>query len=306
MSSPAHLQADRPTPLAGAAISYARRGWPVLPCAPRSKVPLARNGFHAATAEIDTVAAWWRAEPTANIAVVPAGVVRPDGSSLLVLDCDGEAGFAAALAVGVPRDTACVVTGRLGGGEHRYFTVPPGVRIGNRTLDKGLDVRHAAGYVLVPPSVHPSGASYRWRSEAAWMPGAVRGLPPSVLDRLRAEKPHTVRSCRPTCRTHGSSGLGARQSDKLFRSESAKWWRLSRYLLKVPARLSDGRKTVGYRLAAALVHDFGLEAGEVWDVLAAWNADNTPPLPDGALDQLLRNAAKYGLGSRRSLVRGAV
>ena len=293
------------TPQARAAYEYARRGWPVLPCEPYGKLPLTRRGYHDATADLDRVATWWRAQPWANVAIVPARAVVDDGRTLLVLDCDGPAGFDAARALSVPYDTARVTTGRPEGGEHRYFTVPAGVQIGNRALAPALDVRHAAGYVLVPRSVHPSGAAYRWATAPAWTPGAVLPLPPALLERLAAAP---VAAARTNASQHATAGDNLAATDYFSRPrstpEARTWRRVKRYLAKVPTELADGRKTVGYRLAAALVHDFALGPHDAWAVLKAWNTDNRPPLPRDALAGLLHNAAKYGKGSGRGSARG--
>ena len=281
---------------ARAALAYARHGWPVLPCMPRRKVPLTPDGFHGASADVETVTGWWRAEPEANVGLVPARAALADGSTLLVLDCDGPAGHESAAALGAPSDTARVATGRRDGGEHRYYSVPAGVRVGNCTPAPGLDVRHAAGYVLVPPSVHPSGAAYRWHSAPAWAPGAVLPLPAALLEHLtrapQIASPSTQQE-RVTLPLLGAAGA----------SDAPTWRRLARYLTKVPTGLSDGRKTLAYRLAAALVHDFALGAADAWAVLAAWNSDNEPPLSARALHGLLRNATRYGKGAGRGLPR---
>jgi hypothetical protein len=49
---------------------------------------------------------------------------------------------------------------------HFYFAYPATGTIRNSTgkLGAGLDVRGEGGYVLIPPSTHPSGASYEWAS----------------------------------------------------------------------------------------------------------------------------------------------
>jgi hypothetical protein len=56
-----------------------------------------------------------------------------------------------------------VRTGREGG-FHRYLNHPGGT-IGNARLGPGVDVRADKGYVLAPPSVHPSGGIYKWENE---------------------------------------------------------------------------------------------------------------------------------------------
>jgi hypothetical protein len=188
----------------------------------------------------------------------------------------------------VPVHTARVTTGRPDGGEHRYFSVPPGVRIGNRALSPGLDVRHAAGYVLVPPSVHPSGVAYRWQGAPAWAPGAVLPLPGVLLERLMAT-PRTAPPPRPPGQRGYSPSLGIRGAP-----DAATCWRLARYVAKVPGGLSDGRKTTAFSFAAALLHDFTLARADAWAVLAGWNAENAPPLERARLETILDNAARYG------------
>jgi hypothetical protein len=49
-----------------------------------------------------------------------------------------------------------------GGGRHLHFA-HPGEMLHNRVgLAPGIDLRGDGGYVVAPPSVHASGASYRW------------------------------------------------------------------------------------------------------------------------------------------------
>ena len=63
-----------------------------------------------------------------------------------------------------------------GGGRHLYFRYP-GMMLRNRTgLAPGLDLRAEGGYVVAPPSLHPSGQHYTW-AEAAHIDagGASRG-----------------------------------------------------------------------------------------------------------------------------------
>ncbi len=53
-----------------------------------------------------------------------------------------------------------------GGGEHHFFRHPGGeVRNSAGKLGAGVDVRGDGGYIVVPPSPHPSGRRYTWDVE---------------------------------------------------------------------------------------------------------------------------------------------
>jgi hypothetical protein len=145
-------------------------GWPVFPCKPRGKDPAIARGFLQATTDPQQIRAWWRQYPRANIGLVPGR------AGFLVIDIDGPAAEEAAQQMGLLSEpTLTVVTAR---GWHLYFRHPGG-EIGNRKLGM-LDVRADRGYVLLPPSVHPSGHVYRWADEAA----RALPLPPAVLAEL--------------------------------------------------------------------------------------------------------------------------
>lgn len=308
--------------LARAALAYARRGWAVLPCVPRDKRPhprLAPRGFHDATADLVRVDQWWQLEPQANIGVVPGRSTLADGGSLLVIDLDGPTGLEAADGLGVPRGTAAVTTGRTEGGEHRYFKVPAmwdgaPLRIGNRALAASLDVRHAAGYVLAPPSVHPTGTPYRWRLHNPRM--APKGdhvfapLPDALLERLTASASSDMaspmdRRFADDSRATSKPLVGAPYATQSsIDSDNAERWRRARaYVAKVDTGLADARQRTAFRLAAALLHDFQLGDADVCSIVSGWNARNRPALPDEKLAAILINARRYG-GKAREMRRG--
>ena len=148
------------TPARPAATSYAARGWAVLPCRPRGKEPLTPHGFLDASSDPEIIAEWWRRWPEANI-----GVATGSASGVVVLDVDPRSGGDEALrdlvaCHGPLPETPTVLTG--GGGCHFYFAIPEGVTIRSRRLAPGLDLKGEAGYVVAPPSVHPSGQRYMW------------------------------------------------------------------------------------------------------------------------------------------------
>lgn len=252
--------------LAVAAERYASHGWPVFPLRSRDKRPLheGAGGFHEATTDLSLVRAWWRAAPASNVGHVPGGAGH------LVLDVDGPEGARSAVALdSLAGDTLTVATGE---GEHRYYRAPADLagRIGNAVLAPQLDLRGDAGYVLLPPSVHPSGTVYRWRR------APVADAPPALVDELRRRF-----APRPAPRA-------------LPRNAPAGDHRVASYLARVPVGLADGRKRSAFVLAAALLHDLGCPPREALAILEAWNACNAPPLASAYLGRVLVNAAKHG------------
>jgi putative DNA primase/helicase len=141
-----------------AALWYAKQGFPVFPCRARRKEPLTRRGFKDASTERAQIEAWWTTWPNANIGI-PTGTPR----GLLVLDCDprnGGPGDRADLIAqcGEIPSTAEQITG--GGGRHVFFHYSGGPV--PKTLAPGIELKGDGGYVIVAPSVHPSGNPYQW------------------------------------------------------------------------------------------------------------------------------------------------
>jgi hypothetical protein len=139
-----------------AAHRYAERGLPVLPLEPRNKKPLGRlvpHGLHEATVDHKLIERWLRDEPYANIGLLTG--VRFDA-----LDCDGEEALAAFPDdVGPGEPPILGPTVGTGRGWHCYVA-PSGLT--SRHLAPALDYKGRNGYVVAPPSVHPSGSVYRW------------------------------------------------------------------------------------------------------------------------------------------------
>jgi hypothetical protein len=152
------------------ALHHATKRWPVFPCKPRGKSPAIARGFLQATTDPQQLRTWWRKHPMANIGLVPGR------AGFVVIDIDGPAAETAAQQMGLlVEPTLTVITAR---GWHLYFRHSGG-QIGNRKIGL-LDVRADRGYVLLPPSVHPSGHTYQWADEAA----RVLPLPQAVLVEL--------------------------------------------------------------------------------------------------------------------------
>ncbi|MGD0481704.1 MAG: bifunctional DNA primase/polymerase [Terracidiphilus sp.] len=141
----------------------AERGWKLFPCVPRSKVPRLKGWQTLATSDLAIIRKW-----AAKYSLCNWAVLTGSDSRVFVLDVDGEKGRASLATLeeqhGQLTDTLTSHTGRVDGGEHRWFTYPAAseIRCNTGRLGEGLDVKAAGGYVVVPPSIHETGRPYRW------------------------------------------------------------------------------------------------------------------------------------------------
>ena len=249
--------------MARAAVTYARSGWHVFPLRPRDKRPLANvdyglgpddvGGFTLATNSVAQVTAWWTRWPEANIGC------HPGPSGFIILDLDGPEGEAGAQALGLLAEpTLEVVTGRDDGGRHRWYRHPGG-HIGNAALAPKLDVRADAGYVVLPPSVHPSGRKYRWLGKL----DEIAALPTAIVDRMR------------------QTGIGSQPAGVPARAIPA--------LESIP---SGGRNNALASYAGRLLAK-GHHVPEATDLCLALNAAKCqPPLPADEVAAIVASVAK--------------
>ena len=152
------------------ALKYAARGLAVFPCQVRGKAPVTANGCNGATTHRDLIDHWWSECPDLNIGA-------RTGERFFVVDIDmtddkdGEASLAKLEKKhGTLPETVEIITG---GGRHLWFRAPAGRVIRNSVgkkssgLGAGIDIRGEGGYVLMPPSVHPSGRIYAFSVDSA-------------------------------------------------------------------------------------------------------------------------------------------
>jgi putative DNA primase/helicase len=135
------------------------------------KAALIRGGFRAATTDPQLLSQWESTFPGCNWGAALAQ------SQLVVVDTDSEEADLEVRNLGVPT-TYTVVTGR--GGRHRYYRRPLALPIGN-AIHRGesgkIDLL-SDGYVILPPSLHVSGASYSWEVG----PDQLESSPPDLPD----------------------------------------------------------------------------------------------------------------------------
>jgi hypothetical protein len=140
-----------------------------------------------------------------------------------------------------------------GNGRHLWLKYPAGKNIGStvRRLGPGLDVRGDGGYVVAPPSIHPSGRRYEWSVDSA---KTIADPPGWLIEALHA-KP--------------SNGKAASQVD----------WAKA---------IPQGRRNDALARFAGALFAKGLAAAEVEAAVRGLNASQCrPPLPDEEVGKII-------------------
>ena len=196
-----------------AALDYVRRGIPVFPCNPETKAPLTSRGFKDASIEESKIQSWWSVNPNAMIGM-PTGAI----TGRLVVDIDPAHGGDESLMKVMEKNGATHVgtshvTKTGGGGRHIHFR-----QDGRFTIGKGgdalpgIDHRGDGGYIIVAPSLHPSGNRYEGEvPDAQDLSPIPEWLASALLEAVKAEK--------KSVEEDGPIAEGAR-NDTLFRKAS--------------------------------------------------------------------------------------
>ena len=248
-----------------AALALAGKGLLVFPCRPRDKRPATANGLKDATRDPDIIRRWWRQEPQLNLAIATGAV-----SNVFVIDLDGldaEVNLRRLEAEhGELPATVEVITAR---GRHVYFRWPETpVRNSAGKIAPGIDVRGDGGYVLAPPSVHPSGRPYAWSVDSA---NAFAPAPEWLLAKLAAAAP--------------AAGSG---------TPSSEW----RNLIIAGVAKGERNCTVA-RLTGHLLRR-RVDPIAVLELMQAWNATHcTPPLPAEDVERVVGSIAGKELKRRQ-------
>jgi len=139
------------------ALRYAKAGWKIHPCK-LNKHPFLNDWPNKATSDIEQIKEWWAKYPGASI-----GCVTGEASGFWVLDGDMPDGPAQITAMNLPE----TLTQETGSGGRQYFFSYNGTDIRNsaKKIASCVDTRGNGGYVILPPSPHESGGTYRWLKE---------------------------------------------------------------------------------------------------------------------------------------------
>lgn len=241
--------------LLASALAYVSRGLPVFPLKPRGKLPLTVRGFKDATTDPATVRAWWTRWPEANI-----GIPTGEASGWAVVDVDPRHGGDVSFERFDPPPTLVSITG--GGGRHLIFKHVGGFRNSSGVIGAGIDTRGEGGYIVVPPSVHETGALYAWEGDGeetvlADLPDYFRPDHASRLPQLAAGNLDLTTG---TPRANGQPVL------------------------------PGGRNSAATSLAGQFVAQ-GDSVSSVLSKLRDWNATNPDPLPDPEVQKVAASVA---------------
>lgn len=136
---------------------YQAAGLALIPIARASKRALTPwASFQTDPPTPEQVEQWARQFPGCNWAVL----LGPPSAGLIALDFDDLADYVR-WATTWPDIAQAAPTAGTARGAHVYVVGPAGQRTASMENYAG-DVKAAGGYTLLPPSVHPSGAVYRW------------------------------------------------------------------------------------------------------------------------------------------------
>lgn len=182
------------------ALSYAAKGYYVLPVESCGKRPIGRlvpNAAHNATTDQETIKKWWSAVPDANIGIAAL--------NCLILDLDindNGSGIDEYNDYKQIYDIPDAPMARTGsGGLHLYFKRPAGRKVSAQTHIEingektNIDIRVGFSYVVAPPSVHSSGNNYDWETD---LPPVydLPVLPDSFLDAIGAKRDTSLAMAR--------------------------------------------------------------------------------------------------------------
>lgn len=238
-------------------------GLRIFPC--NGKIPATPHGCKDAITDPAQIAEWWGGGSTYNVAIAT-------GNGLVVLDVDtdhdaGKFGDETLADLeqqhGPLPETWTCLTG--GGGVHYYFQCDDPALTVAAGFAPGLDYRGAGGYVIAPPSIHPTtGRAYAW--EASSTPTDVPLAPlPDWLHRLMLQ--------------------GKRDKPKQSKSKEA------------PGKVTEGRRNEEMFHLAASLRAKGLTVAEITAALTEANKTRCdPPLSKREIETICQSAGRYERG----------
>lgn len=165
-----------------AAKDYLKLGYHPIACLPREKKTWVEWKKYQAVAPTEKeLSGWWGIRPDANVALV-------FGRGTLAVDMDGEGaeGLLNEKGINLPEDAP---RSKTANGLHVLLSsdrpIPDCVGLLSDGNGNHIDIR-GVGYIVAPPSVHPTGAVYHWINPPT---GALPKAPQTLLDLITKAKP---------------------------------------------------------------------------------------------------------------------
>lgn len=248
----------------------------------RGKAPIERGWQQQPRLDTETLQRCYRVGYNLGI---HTGLVVGARVQVVVVDCDD----AAARAWCQSHLPPTPMEAQTRAGYHLYYRRPLDLpRLANRVRVEGigLDVRADGGNVVVPPSVHVEGITYRWMAP----------LDADVIARLPIYQPEWLPQpvvCEPAAVSHPIVG-----------STRESYRRACAYARKTPAAVAgQGGSLATFKLAVALVRGFGLSEEQALAVMQQeYNPRCEPPWTEPELRHKLRYASAAGRITAGSLL----
>lgn len=231
------------------ANEYLNNGWSVLPVKPEEKRPFMTNWLQYNRTRVtkSVMENWFTSLSGAGIGIVTGKI-----SNIVVLDVEN---YCKIPIEELLKKYPTQLISRTGsGGYHLFYQYPTKVsHIGNRVgLFDGIDLRADGGFIVLPPTVHPSGGRYEWVQR-----GMAGAFPNSLLD---------VQS-QPKVQGEG-------------------------WITETLRGVTEGGRNDACARLAGYFFKKGMNADIVEALLLEWNERNDPPLPISEIRTTIKSIEK--------------
>lgn len=226
---------------------YVKWGWSILPILPGLKRPAVDSWtqYQKRRPTKDELRLWFE-DPDMGVGVVTGAI-----SGIVVVDEDSYKKEGTKLDLETPLR---VISGS--GGRHLYFKYTQSIS-NAVNKSKAIDIRGDGGFIVLPPTTHPSGNKYQWDGEV-----------PETLDELPA-------------------------LDESIANEISKDWKTTEKL-QLNDYLSvgeGGRNDSLHRLACSILNKHPID--EAVKLINAVNQTYSPPLEDWEVKMIIESANKF-------------
>ena len=226
--------------------AYLNKDLSLIPLRPKSKLPWGVwKDYQQMPMSHKELMEHFTRYPTSNLALVTGKL-----SGVIVLDIDSNDALEFAKKKGLVK-TPTVITSR---GYQMYFKYRNGVRNFQKKANlKDIDLRAEGGYVVLPPSIHPSGKRYEWYKGRSLDDLPLADLPDWVFAEDNSEK-------QPVSDLIHGVGVGERNNS----------------LARVAGKLIGS----------------GLALDECIQMSLGWNKQNNPPMSEEEVKRTVKNIYK--------------